>query len=559
MKKIVLLTSVFLVLCIGFSCLQVSANEPVKLETELESRAWGEEWLTYEKSTERFPGTPTYDYIYENDRNSYTLLQYEWSNIGRRGKVMIVTYDKHTNEIISSQSIVCELPLFGGFYAGEQYNYIVYGNTNPNGDDAVEEIRVVKYDKSFNRISHFALSQYGIDEPFRSGYVRMAEIGNQLLIRTSQRGNVRSMMSGHQSQLSILLDTDTMTMSNTWKSQYNHVSHSFNQFVLADGDKFVMLDHGDGYPRSVCLQLFEENIGMDLFEIPGDTGANCTGILVGGFEQSTNNYLATINSIDHNKVSKYTSYEMVGLDKDERDVIVLVQNKNLKDKPKQIKLTDYINHDKSASVPYLVKISDDKFAVLWHEFEFDGDKVKEECVLKGTTIDGEGNQLMGIKTFDDILLNDDCQPAIIDGKLTWFVDYKQVQNGVKHYKELYTIDVKDLAVGVELDGERITFDQDPILTSGRTLVPLRAIFEKLGAQVQWDDETQTVKATKGDTTITLTIDDVTAYKNDEVITLDVPAKIVNGRTLVPLRFISDCFDMDVQWNEEYQTVVLTTK
>ncbi|MBQ4527430.1 MAG: copper amine oxidase N-terminal domain-containing protein [Clostridia bacterium] len=472
---------------------------------------------------------------------------------------MIVTYDKHTNEIISSKSIVCELPLFGGFYAGDQYNYIVYGDVNPKGDADVEEIRVVKYDKSFNKISHFSLSNYGINEPFHSGYVRMAEIGNQLLIHTSKTANIRAAMSGHQMQLSILLDTDTMTMINTWKSQYNHVSHSFNQFVLADEDKFVMLDHGDGYPRSVCLQIFEENINVDLFNMPGDIGANCTGILVGGFEQSKNNYLATINTIEHNKVSEYTSYEMIGLDKDERDVIILVQNKNLRDKTKHIKLTDYINHNKSASVPYLVKISDDKFAVLWHEFEFDGDKVNEECVLKGTTIDGEGNQLMGIKTFDGLLLNDDCQPAIIDGKLTWFVDYKRIENGVEHYKELYTIDVKDLAIGVELDGERITFDQDPILTNGRTLVPLRAIFEKLGAQVQWDAETQTVKATKGDTTITLTINDVTAYKNDESITLDVPGKIVNGRTLVPLRFVSDCFDTDVQWNAEYQKVILTTK
>lgn len=112
-------------------------------------------------------------------------------------------------------------------------------------------------------------------------------------------------------------------------------------------------------------------------------------------------------------------------------------------------------------------------------------------------------------------------------------------------------------ITVTYNGEKINFDQEPIIDNGRTLVPLRAIFEKLGAEVEWDGATQTVTAKKAGTTIELTINDTNAKKNGVAVELDVPAKIVNGRTLVPVRFVSDCFGVGVEWNEENKQVVLT--
>lgn len=109
------------------------------------------------------------------------------------------------------------------------------------------------------------------------------------------------------------------------------------------------------------------------------------------------------------------------------------------------------------------------------------------------------------------------------------------------------------------NGEKIKFDQIPVIENGRTLVPLRAIFEKIGATVEWDGNTQTVTASKSDTKISLTIDNPAASKNNETITLDVPAKIINGRTLVPVRFIADCFGVDVGWDGVMQKVTLETK
>ncbi len=112
---------------------------------------------------------------------------------------------------------------------------------------------------------------------------------------------------------------------------------------------------------------------------------------------------------------------------------------------------------------------------------------------------------------------------------------------------------------VKLDGEKILFDQIPVIEDGRTLVPVRSIFEKIGATVGWNPDTRTVTAEKDGTKIQLTIDDTNAFKNEESIRLDVPAKIIGGRTMVPLRFISDCFGVDVEWDGSLKQVCLSTK
>ena len=118
---------------------------------------------------------------------------------------------------------------------------------------------------------------------------------------------------------------------------------------------------------------------------------------------------------------------------------------------------------------------------------------------------------------------------------------------------------KGIIPTVTYNGEKITFDQIPVIDNGRTLVPVRAIFEKLGATVDWNADTQTVIAKKDETEILLTIDNTTAVKNGEDIAIDVPAKIINGRTLVPVRFIADCFEVDVEWDGIMQRVSLTSK
>jgi len=112
---------------------------------------------------------------------------------------------------------------------------------------------------------------------------------------------------------------------------------------------------------------------------------------------------------------------------------------------------------------------------------------------------------------------------------------------------------------VILDNNYLTFDVPPQIESGRTLVPLRAIFEALGATVEWDASTQTVTATKDGTTVKLQIGSKIAYKNGSPVPLDVPGKIHNGRTLVPLRFVSEAMGASVEWKADTQTIIIKRK
>ncbi len=113
-------------------------------------------------------------------------------------------------------------------------------------------------------------------------------------------------------------------------------------------------------------------------------------------------------------------------------------------------------------------------------------------------------------------------------------------------------------VTVTLDGEKIEFDVKPQILNDRTMVPLRAIFEAFGAEVSWDETTRTVTSTKGDKTIKLTIDSPIMYVNDAEVTLDSPAVIVDSRTLVPVRAVSESFDLKVDWIDSTRTVVILT-
>ena len=102
----------------------------------------------------------------------------------------------------------------------------------------------------------------------------------------------------------------------------------------------------------------------------------------------------------------------------------------------------------------------------------------------------------------------------------------------------------------------ISFDQQPIIENGRTLVPLRAIFEALGADVTWDSATQTVTATKGTKKISLTIGSTKMSVDGVIKTLDVSAKLLGGRTLVPVRAVSEAFGCNVEWDGANQTVII---
>lgn len=111
---------------------------------------------------------------------------------------------------------------------------------------------------------------------------------------------------------------------------------------------------------------------------------------------------------------------------------------------------------------------------------------------------------------------------------------------------------------VMINYKTIHFETEPIIDNGTTLVPLRAIFEAMGAKVNWDESSQTVVAQKDQTIVNLSIGSDEALVNGIKVQLSLPARMVNGTTMVPLRFVSDALESRIEWDGIRQLISITT-
>lgn len=102
-------------------------------------------------------------------------------------------------------------------------------------------------------------------------------------------------------------------------------------------------------------------------------------------------------------------------------------------------------------------------------------------------------------------------------------------------------------ITILVNGEKIAYDVAPVIENDRTLVPVRALAESLGASVQWLGQQSQVIVNKDDRSIKLTIGQPNAYINGEKVELEAPARIIGNRTLVPLRFIGETLNAEVNW------------
>jgi len=374
---------------------------------------------------------PIHHYMYTNEDGTITTV-----DAGE--KLYIQTYNA-SYKLISSTKLDYELPLFGAFYSGDTYNYIVFGQENDGQSDSKEVIRVVKYDKNFKRVSSAAVTNAYTVAPFHAGSARIAEQDNMLVLHTARLRYLTEDGLNHQSQLTVLIDTGSMNvMNDLGRFQSNHVSHSFDQYVLFDGSEHVLLDHGDAYPRSIVLSRGDgfEYVERDVVEIPGMIGANMTGVSIGGFDQSSSSYLVAYNTIDHSKAYNYTSFSISGADDRERDIKVAAVPRHDVENG-EITYTDiatYIGSDKTSSIPKLVKITDDKFMMLWQESDRDSYSDLSSSVVKYVTLDHEGNKTSDIKELKYFKLGN-MQPVVYNDQIVWFVNQGQ-------QKTFYTIPIK---------------------------------------------------------------------------------------------------------------------
>lgn len=113
------------------------------------------------------------------------------------------------------------------------------------------------------------------------------------------------------------------------------------------------------------------------------------------------------------------------------------------------------------------------------------------------------------------------------------------------------------SVTVYVDNEKVDFDVNPFIEGGRTLVPLRGVFEKLGARVDWNKQIQEVVIKDDNNEIQMLLNKNKVMVNGEIKTIDVSTMMINSRTFAPLRFISENLGHDVRWDGSTNSVYIT--
>ncbi len=103
------------------------------------------------------------------------------------------------------------------------------------------------------------------------------------------------------------------------------------------------------------------------------------------------------------------------------------------------------------------------------------------------------------------------------------------------------------------------YGQLPVIVEDRTLVPLRSVFEALGATVEWNNDTRSVTSVKDNVTVILAVNSNEMTVNGTVKMLDVPAQIMNERTMVPVRAVAEAFGCKVEWDNNTRTVIILTE
>lgn len=154
-----------------------------------------------------------------------------------------------------------------------------------------------------------------------------------------------------------------------------------------------------------------------------------------------------------------------------------------------------------------------------------------------------GSDKAGVLSYH-ISASDNNGKAIVSDEYTTEI----VTNDIVLYDSMNDEVVK-ADIPINIDGKRLHSEDTPVIKSGRTLIPVRALCEALNAEVSWDDKSKTAVIVKGNKNISLKIGQKVILVNNDKKNIDVPAIIVNGRTMLPVRTISEILGAKVTWDE----------
>ena len=387
-------------------------------------------------------GSLTRSYIVNTSNGGFMIFD---AGFYDSGEGYLVEYYDSNYKFLRSKTVATELPRFGAFYSDGSNYYVLTGKDNDAESATAEVYRVTKYDLNWKKIKAASLKDCNTTLPFRAGSADMVESNGKLFIKTCHQMYTSSDGLRHQANLTMLIDTSKMkvldSMSSVWNYSVGYCSHSFYQLVALDGNNVITADHGDAYPRGVLISRYNNAItegsvsNVNPFiplEFTGATGQNYTGAALGGLAVSSSSYMVAGNSVNQNDLDNSKT----------RNLYITTVNKSTG--AKDVKwLTSYEEGTANAGNPYLIKMTDNKFMLLW----------ERNNVTNYAVVDGEGNVKGKIHTMNVRL--SDCKPIYNGGKLIWYTcEDSQIQFNevIDCYPE---VSVKKVDAGVEITWDKL--------------------------------------------------------------------------------------------------------
>lgn len=370
----------------------------------------------------------------ENDDK--TLTRVESTTEG----VLVENYSANGKNLLSKKIIKNELGIFGGYFAGENHNYLVFGKENKKENDKAEVVRIVKYSKGWEKVSDCKIYGSNTTVPFDAGSLRMIELDGKLYVYTCHEMYADSDGTNHQANMLFTIDENTMKVTDSMYDisnlQEGYVSHSFNQFIKTDGTYIYRVDHSESSNVTSNGQYLSVN-GITLTRYnKNDTSTavatcvpvkldihngNYTGASIGGFELGSGKCLIAYAK----DISESTK---------SRNIYVSVTDNNFNNS----KIVELTKHKSSESVtcstPQMTKLNENLFLVMWEEHNLSTDKT----VTKAMTIDSGAATISGVITLSYRL--SDCQPVFCsDRSVKWYVTNSSSP-------KMYNIDPYDLSM-----------------------------------------------------------------------------------------------------------------
>lgn len=333
--------------------------------------------------------------------------------------------------LLSQRKLPMELPFWGAFFSGYMFNFLVFGQSNPNESDSVEVIRVVKYDKDWNRLEQASIYGANTTIPFRAGTVRCAETEGVLYIHTCHQMYKSSDGKNHQANMNIVIKESDMSVSETGcdMGYYNYVSHSFNQFILIDQDQNILTaNHGDAYPRALVIHKMGGMAGGSLTMNPrgdrpkgsvqtadfrGAIGDNVTNVQLGGFAETSSGYLMA-----------YSQREIAS----DPDVVKLAYiskaNFNTSGGTNSLQIQELLQSKHflfGESAPFLVPMGLSGGYIMWNSLDAASGGVynRENLGLHWASYSADGT-VGEVQTLTKAAPLSNCQPINFNGKAVWY-------------------------------------------------------------------------------------------------------------------------------------------